>query len=109
MTGRRVAAGGKSHSWVTATSRSPSPSANTISVALGRSEQILRPVPIAAPRADLASASSLDVGRTGSVPAAPRAVDPPVRVQPMNHTEAREAILVANTQLNRFRASWPPL
>src|SRR3989442_6386043 len=43
MTGRRAASGGKSHSWVTATSLSPHPSAKTISVALGSSEQILRP------------------------------------------------------------------
>jgi hypothetical protein len=42
MTGRLAASGGKSHSWVTATSWSPSPSAKTISVALGRSEQILK-------------------------------------------------------------------
>src|SRR5262249_16975281 len=42
MTGRRAASGGKSHSWVTATSWSPGPSAKAISVALGRSEQILR-------------------------------------------------------------------
>src|SRR5205807_7562999 len=39
-TGSPRAASGKSHSWVTATSRSPRPSAKTISVALGRSEQM---------------------------------------------------------------------
>ena len=35
-----AASGGQSHSWVTPTSSSPSPSANTISVAEGRSETI---------------------------------------------------------------------
>src|SRR5712692_5605063 len=38
--GRRAASGGWSHSWVTPTSRPPRPRANTISVALGRSEQM---------------------------------------------------------------------
>src|SRR5262245_64092932 len=42
MTGRRATSGGKSHSWVTATSLSPHSSAKTISVALGSKEQILR-------------------------------------------------------------------
>src|SRR6266852_2310290 len=41
MTGSRAASGGKSHSCVTAASRSPRPSANTISVALGSREQIV--------------------------------------------------------------------
>src|SRR5712692_5613592 len=38
--GRRAASGGWSHSWVMPTSRPPRPRANTISVALGRSEQM---------------------------------------------------------------------
>src|SRR5262249_13931540 len=42
MVGRRDASGGKSHSWVTATSWSSHSSAKTISVALGSREQILR-------------------------------------------------------------------
>src|SRR5205809_6235571 len=46
-TGLERASGGKSHSYVTASSRSPSPSANTISVAEGSSETILNPHPSA--------------------------------------------------------------
>ena len=39
-TGRSEASAGQSHSWVTPTTRSPSPSANSTSVAAGTSEQI---------------------------------------------------------------------
>src|SRR5260370_466736 len=101
MTGRLAASGGKSHSCVTAASRSPRPNANTISGALGRREQIVGAgVFTLSPAPPLAAAAARSVcgsprepaGRDGSRAAANEMVEVVTSMMAMVAVPAASAV-----------------